>query len=400
MNDLKKYFGPSTLVAAAFIGPGTLTTCTIVGVQTGYQLLWAMLFSILATIVLQEMAARLGYATQSGLGEALNKEFPKGIARYLVFFLVIGAILIGNAAYEAGNISGGVLGLDLIAGEMKLWPILIGIFCFLILFFGRYKWVEKILIGLVIIMSLCFLITAILVKPDLKEVFKGFVPSMPSGDAFLLIMALIGTTVVPYNLFLHASTISKKYSVDSSLKDLRIENAVSIILGGIISILIIITAASSANELTEIDSAKDLAVQLEPLFGKSAKWFMGIGLMAAGISSALTAPLAAAYAAKGLFGWKDGEKNLKFRSVWMVILLIGIYVSISNLERVLVIKFAQITNAILLPFVAIYLLYISNSKKILAKFTNSLFTNILGVIVILFTLILSIRTLNNVFHFL
>ncbi|MGB5393501.1 MAG: Nramp family divalent metal transporter [Lutimonas sp.] len=400
MNDLKKYFGPSTLVAAAFIGPGTLTTCTIVGVQTGYQLLWAMLFSILATIVLQEMAARLGYATQSGLGEALNKEFPKGIARYLVFFLVIGAILIGNAAYEAGNISGGVLGLDLIAGEMKLWPILIGIFCFLILFFGRYKWVEKILIGLVIIMSLCFLITAILVKPDLKEVFKGFVPSMPSGDAFLLIMALIGTTVVPYNLFLHASTISKKYSVDSSLKDLRIENAVSIILGGIISILIIITAASSAKELTEIDSAKDLAVQLEPLFGKSAKWFMGIGLMAAGISSALTAPLAAAYAAKGLFGWKDGEKNLKFRSVWMVILLIGIFVSITNLERVLVIKFAQITNAILLPFVAIYLLYISNSKKILAKFTNSLFTNILGVIVILFTLILSIRTLNNVFHFL
>lgn len=400
MIDLKKYFGPSTLVAAAFIGPGTLTTCTIVGVQTGYQLLWAMLFSILATIVLQEMAARLGYATQSGLGEALNKEFPKGIARYLVFFLVIGAILIGNAAYEAGNISGGVLGLDLIAGEMKLWPLLIGIFCFLVLFFGRYQWVEKILIGLVIIMSICFLITAILVKPDLKEVFKGFIPGIPSGDAFLLIMALIGTTVVPYNLFLHASTISKKWSADSSLKDLRIENAVSIILGGVISLLIIITAASSANELTEIDSAKDLAVQLEPLFGKSAKWFMGIGLMAAGISSALTAPLAAAYAAKGLFGWKDGEKNLKFRSVWMVILLIGIFVSMTNLERVLVIKFAQITNAILLPFVAIYLLYISNSKKILAKYTNSLFTNILGVIVILFTLILSIRTLNNVFHFL
>ena len=84
----------------------------------------------------------------------------------------------------------------------------------------------------------------------------------------------------------------------------------------------------------------------------------------------------------------------------MVILLIGIFVSVTNLERVLVIKFAQITNAILLPFVAVYLLYISNSKKILGKFTNSLFTNVLGVIVILFTLILSIKTMNNVFHFL
>ncbi len=400
MIDLKKYFGPSTLIAAAFIGPGTITTCTIVGVHTGYQLLWAMLFSILATIVLQEMAARLGYATQSGLGEALNKEFPKGIVRYLVFFLVIGAILIGNAAYEAGNISGGVLGLDLIAGEIKLWPVLIGTLCFLILFFGRYKWVEKILIGLVIMMSICFLFTAILVQPDLKEVIKGFIPSIPSGDTFLLIMALIGTTVVPYNLFLHASTISKKWEANSSLKDLRIENAVSIILGGIISVLIIITAASSADQLNEINSAKDLAVQLEPLFGTSAKWLMGIGLMAAGISSALTAPLAAAYAAQGLFGWKGDEKNIKFRSVWMVILLIGIFVSITNIERVMVIQFAQITNAILLPFVAIYLLYISNSKNILGRYTNSLFTNVLGLIVILFTLILSLKTMNNVFHFL
>ena len=101
MIDLKKYFGPSTLVAAAFIGPGTLTTCTIVGVQTGYQLLWAMLFSILATIVLQEMAARLGFATQNGLGEALNKEFPKGIARYLVFFLVIGCSGLSTSPQES-----------------------------------------------------------------------------------------------------------------------------------------------------------------------------------------------------------------------------------------------------------------------------------------------------------
>lgn len=400
MIDLKKYFGPSTLVAAAFIGPGTITTCTIVGVQTGYDLLWAMLFSVFATMVLQEMAARLGFATQSGLGEALNKEFPKGIARALVFFLIISAILIGNAAYEAGNISGGVLGLDLIVGERKFWPVFLGILCFLILFFGRYKWVEKILIGLVILMSVCFLITAILVQPKLNEIIKGFIPTIPTGDTALLIMALIGTTVVPYNLFLHASTISKKWSPGSSLKDLRIENAVSIILGGLISILIIITAASSAGKLSEVSSAMDMSVQLEPLFGKGAKWFMGIGLMAAGVSSALTAPLAAAYAAKGLFGWKGDEKNSKFRSVWMIILLIGIIVSITNLERVMIIKFAQITNAILLPFVAVYLGYVSNSKKILPGFTNSPTTNILGIIVILFTLILSFKMLNNVFQFL
>lgn len=398
---MKKYFGPSTLVAAAFIGPGTLTTCTMVGVQTSYSLLWAMLFAIVATIVLQEMAARLGFVTQQGLGEAFNRQFPKGISRLVVFFLVIGAILIGNAAYEAGNISGGVLGLDLLVpilsesfgiGEVQLMPVALGGICFLLMYFGGYKWIEKILISLVILMSVCFLVTAIMVQPNISEILQGFIPQRVEGENFLLIMAVIGTTVVPYNLFLHASTISKKWKVTDSLKDLRIENAVAIILGGLISILIIITAASS-DVLTEVKSAKDLAIQLEPLFGQRAKWFMGVGLMAAGLSSALTAPLAAAFAAKGLFGWSDDETNIKFRAVWMVILVIGILVSITDVERVLIIKFAQITNAILLPFIAGYLLYISNSKVILGQFTNNRLSNILGVIVLIVTILLGLKSL-------
>lgn len=396
---MKKYFGPSTLVAAAFIGPGTLTTCTMVGVQTGYTLLWAMLFAIIATIVLQEMAARLGYVTQEGLGEAFNKQFPTGLSRYIVFFLVIGAILIGNAAYEAGNISGGVLGLDLLIGEFNLWPVMVGAFCFALMYFGEYKWIERILVGLVLVMSVCFLITAIMVQPNIGAILSGFIPTQATGDQFLLIMAVIGTTVVPYNLFLHASTISKKYDRSASLQDLRIENRVSIILGGLISILIIITAASSSEAVNEVRSAKDLAIQLEPLFGQSARWFMGIGLMAAGISSALTAPLAAAYAAKGLFGWSNDETNIKFRSIWMVILFIGVLVSITDIERVLIIKFAQITNAILLPFIAIYLLYISNSKKLLGTYTNRLTSNVLGGFVILVTVLLSFRSLNSIFNF-
>ena len=399
MINFKKYFGPSTLVAAAFIGPGTITTCTIAGVQTGYQLLWAMLFAIFATIVLQEMAARLGYATQKGLGEAFNHQFKSGISRYLVFFLVIGAILVGNAAYEAGNISGGVLGLDLLFGNLKLWPIIIGTLCFSLMFFGQYKWIERILIGLVILMSICFLITAIMVRPSILELLQGFIPTSVSSENFLLIMAIIGTTVVPYNLFLHASTISKKWSEEDSLQDLRIENRTSIIFGGLISILIIITAASSAETLTEVNSAKDLAVQLEPLFGPAAKWFMGIGLMAAGISSALTAPLAAAYAAKGLFGWSDDEKAPKFRLIWITILVSGVLVASTSFKPVQIIQFAQITNAILLPLIAIYLLYVSNSKSLLGRYVNGWVSNVLGVIVVLITILLSLKGLNGVFGF-
>ncbi len=393
---MRKYFGPSTLVAAAFIGPGTLTTCTMAGVQTGYTLLWAMLFSIFATLVLQEMSARLGFVTQKGLGEAIDAQFSAGVSRVLVFFLVIGAILIGNAAYEAGNIAGGVLGLHLMVGEWKILPLVLGGISFLLLFFGKYKLVERVLIGLVILMSVCFLLTAVIVRPDFGAIFSGFVPS-GIDENFLLIMGLIGTTVVPYNLFLHASTISKKWDENASIRDIRIENAVAITLGGLISMLIIITAAASQGNVEAVTSAKDLATQLEPLFGATAKWAMGFGLLAAGLSSTLTAPMAAAYAAQGLFGWENDEKDSKFRAVWMLILGIGVVVAMTGFKPVSIIKFAQITNALLLPFIAAYLLYISNSKELLGKYTNTLLVNILAGVVIGITVLLSLKTLYGLF---
>ncbi|NJC26622.1 Nramp family divalent metal transporter [Neolewinella antarctica] len=397
MPNLGKYFGPSTLVAAAFIGPGTLTTCTLVGVQTGYSLLWVMLLGILATVALQEMAARLGLVTGSGLGEALNRQFPTGLARYLIFFLAIGAILVGNAAYEAGNIAGGVLGLDVLIGGSAWWPVVVGLACVGLIYFGNYKWVERVLITLVLVMSTCFLITVVLIQPDLSAVLSGFIPGGITTDNLLLVTAVIGTTVVPYNLFLHASTVSKKYARDASLRDLRIENAVSICLGGMVSLLIIITAAGAGGSGLEVRSAVDMAVQLEPLFGSAAKYLMGVGLLAAGISSALTAPLAAAYAARGLFNWPADDRDWRFRTTWLVVILIGIAVAVTDVERVAIIKFAQVTNALLLPLVAGYLLWVCNSRALLGGRVNSGWANLVGGLVILVALILSVRSLVLVF---
>ncbi len=391
---LKKLFGPSTLVAAAFIGPGTVTTCTIAGVTSGYTMLWAMVFSITATIILQEMSARLGWATGRGLGEAIRTQFT-GAGKYLSAFLVIGAILIGNAAYEAGNLSGGILGLQLIVGESNLWPILVAAISFILLFTGNYQFIERLLVTLVLIMSFSFLVTAIIVKPNFSAVMQGFVPTKLDGSNLLLFLGLLGTTVVPYNLFLHASTISKKYSQDDKLSDIKLENYTAIILGGIISMLIIITAAATAQNVTEVKSAADLATQLEPVFGSSAKYLMGIGLMAAGCSSALTAPLAAAYAAKGLFGWKDGEKNWLFRGTWMTVLLLGTLVVLTGVKPIPIIKFAQIANAVLLPFIAVFLIKISNDKKLLGSHTNKAHQNFFGIFILLVAIVLGLKTLNN-----
>jgi NRAMP (natural resistance-associated macrophage protein)-like metal ion transporter len=390
-----KLFGPSTLVTAAFIGPGTVTTCTLAGVETGYTLIWAMVFSIVATIVLQEMAARLGFITRSGLGEALRAQFTTPGVRLAVFALVIGAILIGNAAYESGNLSGGVLGLDLLIGKYTFSPLILGAICFLLLYFGSFKSLEKILIGLVILMSLFYLMTVIIVKPDVSAIVKGLIPTRASFSNLNLILGIIGTTVVPYNLFLHASTISKKWDSKSSLADIRSENRSSIILGGLISIMIMITAAASSDVIQNVTNASDLAIQLEPLFGNSAKILMGVGLFAAGLSSTLTAPIAAAYAAKGLFNLEEG--SMLFRLVWMSVLGIGIIVAMSGIKPIMVIQFAQIANAILLPLIAAFLIYISNSRQLLGQYTNRPVTNIIAIIIIGITILLSLRSLNSIF---
>jgi manganese transport protein len=120
---IKKWFkniGPGTLVAAAFIGPGTVTICTIAGVNFGFNLLWAMLLSVIATVVLKEMAARLGVISQKGLSEVIREEIKIPFVKHFVTLLILGAIVVGNAAYEAGNISGGILGLETIFGRSLL----------------------------------------------------------------------------------------------------------------------------------------------------------------------------------------------------------------------------------------------------------------------------------------
>ena len=395
-----KNIGPGALVAAAFIGPGTVTLCTLAGVQFGYALLWAMTLSTIATIVLQEMAARVGIITQKGLAEVIKSQIKYPIIRKMAVLLIFSAIVIGNAAYEAGNISGASLGISAVLGNSLffLYPILIGIVAFCVLFIGNYKILERSLVVLVIIMSVSFLLTAIITKPSIDLVLKGmFTPSFPDGS-LLTIIGLIGTTVVPYNLFLHASLVKEKWKGKSDLKFARRDTFISILLGGFVSMAVII--AATAIHGNEVENALDLAKGLEPLYGDFAKYFLGIGMFAAGITSAITAPLAASYVANSCFGWQADLKNTKFRIVWIVILVMGISFSSLKINPIEIIKFAQIANGVLLPFIALFLLWIVNKTNVLGVYKNKLYQNIISIIIILITIVLGLKSILKVFELL
>jgi len=398
-----KNIGPGTVIAAAFIGPGTITMCSIAGAKYGLDLMWALLFSLLVTTILQLTAAKIGLITQKGLSANLLESFDSQTFKYLAIALVLSAILVGNTAYQAGNISGGVLGVSSIFGQLSysftgfninFYSIIVGLLAFVILFTGNRRFIERVLIGLVLIMSLAFLTSAIIVQPDFVLIIKGlFIPKFPEGS-LLVIIGLIGTTVVPYNIFLHASLVSDKWDSVSDLKFVKIDTLLAVVLGGIISLSVMITASAIGD--VNIQSASDLALGIEPLFGGFSKLIISLGLFAAGLTSSVTAPLAAAYVTCGCMCWEANIRSKKFRGIWLIVLFLGVIFSSLDFSSIEIIKFAQVANGILLPVIAVFLLIVANNARLLNNQVNGYFLNLITIIIILFTMFIGIKSVLSV----
>jgi len=381
--------GPGLLVTAAFIGPGTITTASVAGANFGFALIWTLLFSVIATILLQSMAARLGVATGKDLAQALRANIQTPLFTSLAISLVISAIGVGSAAYEAGNLSGASMGLIGIFPNVnpQIWTPLIAFLSAGLLYSGKHKVVENALIVLVILMSLVFISTLIMASPSLGDILSGFTPSLPEGS-ITTVLALVGTTIVPYNLFLHSGVLAAKYDSKSDLqkviKQTNVDTGLSITLGGVITLAILSTASvafygTNAGQI----SAANMAVQLEPLLGDAAHYFFAIGLFAAGLTSAITAPLAGAYAVCGMLGWSNDMASTRFKSVAIIILLFGAAVASLGLDPVAVIIFAQAANGLLLPVITIYLVWLVNQKSVMGKFTNSFILNLVTIPVLM-----------------
>ncbi len=405
-------FGPALLVTAAFIGPGTVLTASKAGAQYGYTLLWAIVFAVFTTIVFQEMAARLGIVSKGGLANAIRTTFRNPSTKWAAISLVLGAILFGNCAYQTGNIMGAATGLEILTPlPSTVWAIAIAVVALTVIMIGRLAVLQWFLASLVAIMGLVFTISAILCGPEIVSLIGGLKPTIPDGSEWAIV-GLIGTTVVPYNLFLHASAAANKYSADGSVptgdeqhndnvlaghvRHSLLDTILSITVGGIITASLMVTAAVTFRD-AEIGQVGDIAAQLRPSLGTWAESIFAIGLFAAGLTSSITAPIAAAYAAAGCFGWDARLQDWKLRTVAGIVVVVGLAFAIafgsSPAETIIV---AQIANGLLLPIVAIFLLYVLNRKELLGRFTNGWLANGLGIIVVIMTFLIAARQFTSV----
>ena len=388
-----KRFGPGMLVAAAFIGPGTVTTASIAGANFGFVLMWALLLSIIVTFVLQEMSSRLGIVSGLGLSEALRSSINNHFLKAFLMILIVSALGIGNAAFEVGNITGAAIGLSQISNlSISNSVLIVGILVLILLGTRIFKMLEQILTVLVVIMSLLFLLTMITIEIDYSKLLRGlFIPTV-TASSLLTIMALIGTTVVPYNLFLHADASKRKWKdqeVTQALNNSRVDTAISIGLGGLITLAIMSTSAVAFFGSSMEISSENLARQLEPILGSYSSYIFNFGLFVAGITSAVTAPLAASIAVTEALGWKNDPSSFRFKLVWIIILLIGLLFAYFGTKPLQAILFAQATNALLLPFLALFLFYVVNNSRLMGSHKNTITINMIALIIIMAVVLLS-----------
>jgi manganese transport protein len=380
-----------SIISAAFIGPGTVTTTSRAGSLFGADLLWTLAFSSFATILLQETTARLSIVSGKNLGAVIAHQY-KGKHRAVgLLRLIFGALVFGCAAYEAGNLLGAVAGLGLLCTFPRpLLTLLLGLLCSILLWTGNLRIIARLMGILVAAMGITFIFSAVHTPISGKEILvHTLIPSAPAGSA-MLIIGLIGTTIVPYNLFLGSGI-----GYGQKLWEMRWGIAIAVIIGGLISGAILLVGTQISGEY----SYDSLAHALGTRFGQIGKGLFGLGLFAAGFSSAITAPLAAAIAARSLFGESQqdggdwGTSSKKFRMVWGSVLATGMVFGILDVRPIPVIILAQALNGLLLPMMTIFLLFAANDRALLGKFANGKLTNILTLSIVGITIFLGLHNI-------
>lgn len=389
-----KAAGPAAVITSAFIGPGTITTSTLSGINFGYALLWAVLFSGISLVIIMNMASRLAIVGKTNIVDAAVELIDA--KAWKVFVLGLFAVAIGLTAlgFEAGNLIGATAGFGDIFG-LPTWlaALLMGLLSAAAVVYSTPKIIETIMKAFVGIMGIIFLITAIVSKPDISAVLAGFVPSVPNG-ALVNTVALIGTTIIAINLVFHSIASADKWNKESDLEDSYFDTKLNISLGVLMTLaLIVTTSAVLFGSGTVVNSPLVYSKSLEPVLGSWARIFGSTGLVFAGLSSAIATPYMTGVIFSRVFKWNDAN-HFRSKVVALIAVLIGTGFAMFGARPTQIIVFAQATSGVFLPFIT-FLFIIAANKATLGKFKNTLTQNLLGSISVVVTFGLGMWTLYN-----
>jgi Mn2+/Fe2+ NRAMP family transporter len=375
--------GPGFITANVDNDPGGILTYSQAGAKYGYALLWTLIPTTIALIVVQEMASRMAVATGKGLSDLIREEFGLRITFFTMIVLALADL--GNIFAEfAGIASGmGIFGVSkyiaVPAGAALVWYVIVR---------GSYKPVERILV-LFSFIYFAYPISAYFAHPDWHmALVKTFVPEFHSDPGYLTLMVgLIGTTITPWMQFYLQASVVEKGVTKKDYGLVRWDVILGCVVTDVIAFFIVVACAATlfTSGHGEISDAAEAAVALKPFAGQFAALLFGIGLVNASLLSAAILPLATAYNVCEGLGFESGvDKRFSeakiFYSLYTFLIVLGAgCVLIPHMPLFKLILLSQVANGVLIPFVLIFMLKLVNREALMGEMRNGRTANVIAV---------------------
>jgi Mn2+/Fe2+ NRAMP family transporter len=395
MKFLKSWQGRIALLLAV-VGPGFITanvdndaggifTYSQAGAQFGYSLLWTMIPITIALVVVQEMASRMGAVTGKGLSDLIREEFG-----FRLTFFVMLALVITNFGNVVAEFAGVASSLELFGWSKYIVVPMAAAIVWLMVVRGTYDSIEKIFLT-ASAFYVCYIIAGVLAHPDWKAaafatVTRPQAAGIRNYGYIYMVIALVGTTIAPWmQFYLQASVVEKGITVRQYAAS-RWDVILGCLFTDIVAWFIIVACAATlyANGHHDIGSAADAAQALRPLAGEYAYLLFAAGLFNASLFAASILPISTAYAVCEGLGFESGlDKKFHEAPVfyWLYTLLIVLgagVLLVPHIPLVYVSVLSQVANGIVLPFVLIFMLLLTNDKELMGEHTNSRRYNIVA----------------------
>ena len=384
--------GPGIITGSVDNDAGGITTYSVAGAVYGYNLIWTLIPSFIVLVVIQEMNARMGIVTGKGLADLIREN--AGVK--VTFFIFIGLLIadIGNTTTEFAGIAGSME----VFGVSKYVSVpIVGVLIWVLVVKGTYKIAERIFL-LFSISLLMYVVSAIMGKPHWDEIGHAVIhPEMEfNSQSFAMVIWIIVTTIAPWMQFYMQSSVIEKGLKMKNYKYSLIDILVGCVATVVVAFFIMVACGSTLHvNGVQINEAKDAAMALKPLAGAFASQLFAFGLFIAAIFSATILPLATAFYVCEAFGFEAGidkkwDEAKEFYILYTGILIVGaLIILLPNAPLIFISLWSQVINGLLLPVVLICMILLVNNKKIMGKYVNKPFNNIIGWSAIAILIVLS-----------
>lgn len=380
--NIKKIFksiGPGFIIASVVLGPGSITVASRIGSQNGYAFLWVIVIAAISMAVYTSMGARFGVLHEKSILQSITETY----GRWFAVLIGISAFMAASS-FQFGNNLGIGIGMKGITGiDERVWPLIFTPLGLILIFWVKnlYKVIEKIMMVMVMIMIIAFVFNLALTKPDPVSIGKSFVPLSVSIQHFDVIAALVATTFVLHCAIYQSYLVQDKKWKLGNLKNSIKDTYMGIFMLSLISALVILTSAAALHPKgIEVNSAADMALQLEALFGSYAKIIFSVGLCAAAFSSLMVnSIMGGGLLADGLgLGRSMNEKMPKI--FISIILLLGMVIAVFFRGNVIyALIMAQASSIFAVPLIAVGLFLMLNNKKVMGKHRNNKTQNTIAI---------------------